>query len=128
MNQSVADEIWQAVQQAERVLLHCHPRSDADSVGSVLAFGHLLRALGKTVTIIQGDTPVAGYLAALPGAAEILPQTVGEIDLAAFDLFLILDSSSWERVTERGPVALPPGLDTVVSITIKPPRPLAGLI
>ena len=52
----LAPVIWSEIQKANKILLHCHPNPDRDSVGGVLAMKHALISLGKKVTIIWGDS------------------------------------------------------------------------
>ncbi|MBI2100889.1 MAG: bifunctional oligoribonuclease/PAP phosphatase NrnA [Candidatus Vogelbacteria bacterium] len=110
----LAPEIWQAVKSAKRVLLTLHPNPDPDSVGSALACYHLLRALGKEPVVIKGDSPLPEYLSFLPGYEAIVPKNYLEIELTDFDLFLILDISSPDRVSNLGEVEFPPPLKTIL--------------
>ena len=110
----VAAEILAAIKSAKRILLHCHPRADADSVASVLALKAALEGLGKTVTAIRGDTPLPEYLAVLPDFAAIQSKNYFEIDPTEFDLFIILDAGQPNRISELQPVVFPPTLRTIV--------------
>ena len=110
----VAAEVLAAIKSAKRILLHCHPRADADSVAGVLALKAALEGLGKTVTAIRGDTPLPEYLAVLPDFAAIQSKNYFEIDPTEFDLFIILDAGQPERISELQPVVFPPTLRTVV--------------
>lgn len=109
-----APEFWRLVDVSRHILLHCHPRADQDSVGSVVALAAVLRGLGKEVTAIAGDDPLAAYLQWLPGAEKILEQNYGATDLADIDLFIILDSGAPDRISALGPVVFPPPLKTIV--------------
>lgn len=110
MAQSIKDEI----DKAHKILLHCHPNPDPDSVGSSLAMYHALRAMGKQVTVIAGDSEKPENLAVLPGFADIKQQTYGETDLSEFDLFVVLDSGSTNMITRSVPVEFPEHLQVVV--------------
>jgi nanoRNase/pAp phosphatase (c-di-AMP/oligoRNAs hydrolase) len=52
----LAPAIWAEIERAKRILLHLHVNPDGDSVGSALATYHALKALGKEVTVISGDS------------------------------------------------------------------------
>ncbi|MBI2097788.1 MAG: DHH family phosphoesterase [Candidatus Vogelbacteria bacterium] len=117
----LAPEIWRVVQAARRVLLILHPKPDPDSVGSNLAFCHLLRGLGKEATLLKGDSPMPGYLSFLPGYETIVPKNYleiypasGGVDPADFDLFLVLDLAEPGRISHLGEVKFPSGLKTVL--------------
>lgn len=107
-------KIWKQVERSKRILLHCHPGPDGDSVGSALAFYHVLKNMGKDVTVIQGDNPIPRNLISLPGADKIIPQNIFQIDLSQYDLFIINDSSSIKQITRMGDIKLPKKLTTVV--------------
>lgn len=114
VSQETAKPIWEAIQKSKRVLLHFHPNPDPDSVGSALAMCQALRSVGKESTVIKGDSPLPEYLSFLPGYETVAPKNYLEIDPAAFDLFLILDISQLNRVTDLGEVKIPFGLKTVL--------------
>ena len=97
----LAPEILDVIKKSESILLHCHPSPDPDSVGSALAMKFALQSLGKKVTIIAGDSPVPSAFSHFPGFAEIIPKNFFEIDLAAFDLFIIQDSGSLDRISKK---------------------------
>ena len=111
---TLAPEIWQAIQQAQNILLHLHPRPDEDSIGSVLAMGHALASLGKKFTIIKGDSPLPEEYSHLPGYNWIVDKNFFEIALADFDLFLILDTGGVEQISRQGEIIFPDHLNTVL--------------
>ncbi len=99
----MAPSVLEAITKADRILLHCHPSPDPDSVGSVLAMKFALEQLGKKVTAIQGDSSIPQAFMHFPGAETIVKKKFGEIDLATFDLFIILDSGSPEMISLTRP-------------------------
>ncbi|MEK7621954.1 MAG: DHH family phosphoesterase [Patescibacteria group bacterium] len=109
-----APVIWKEIEKAERILLHLHPSPDPDSVGSALGMYHALRGLGKSVTVIGGDSPLPTFLSHLPGFEAIEPKNWSEIKLADFALFLILDAASLGMISHLGPVVFPLTLRTIV--------------
>ena len=85
-------------------VLSSHARPDGDSVGSQLALAHALRALGKTVRIVNHDPP-PGYLHGLAGVTDIeVADTVSD----RFDAAVVLECGTLERTEvgglERQPV------------------------
>src|SRR3989344_7317983 len=123
----LAPEIWNAIKGAKKILLHLHPNPDPDSVGSALAMSHALRALGKSVTVIKGDSPMPEYLSFLPGYEAILAKNYLEIEPTDFDLFLMLDISQLNRVTGLGEVKFPSTLKTILIDHHVTAEPFAGL-
>ena len=118
----IAPDILSLIKSSTSVLLHCHPSPDPDSVGSALAMKLALESLGKKVTVIAGDSEIPKAFSHFPGFASIVPKNFFEIDLAAFDLFIIQDSGSPEMISRKSPmvdgaaqpIIFPSGLKTVV--------------
>lgn len=108
-----AQKIKSEIDKAKHILLHCHPSPDPDSVGSALAMKLGLEQLGKKVTLIKGDSEIPGSFD-FPGIATIVQKNLFEIDLKDFDLFIILDSGSIEKVSTEGKVVFPDSLMTIV--------------
>ncbi len=107
-------KIWKQIDRSKKILLHFHPGPDGDSVGSSLAFYHVLKNIGKDVVIIQGDNQIPNNLLTIPGADKITPKNFFQIDLNQFDLFVINDSSSPKQISRLGDVKLPKKLNTIV--------------
>ncbi len=80
------------IKKAKSILLHCHPSPDPDSVGSALAVKFAVEQLGKKVTVIKGDSDIPQAFMHFPGAKDILMKSFWEIDVADYDLFIIVDS------------------------------------
>jgi len=97
---SAAPKILEIIKGSKNILLHCHIFPDCDSIGSALAMKFALEQLGKNATVIRGDSAIPEVFAKLPGAGEIVPKNLFEVDLSQFDLFLILDSGSLDRISQ----------------------------
>lgn len=110
----IYSQISSAIKDSHHILLHLHPGSDADSAGSALAFYHYLTSINKKVTLISGDSNLSPGLATLPGAKQITPQNFFDLNLADFDLFIILDSSEKRQISKLGEVVFPKHLKTIV--------------
>ncbi len=79
-------------------VLSSHARPDGDSVGSQLALTHALRALGKTVRIVNHDPPPM-YLHTLPGVTDIeVADTVDD----RFDAAVVLECGTLDRAEVSG--------------------------
>lgn len=111
---TMAPLIWEEIKKSKNILLHCHPSPDPDSVGSALAMMHILNALGKKVTVILGDSTPPSSLKVLPGSEKIEQINFFQVDLSKFDTFIILDTSSPEQVSKKGPVVFPDSLNTII--------------
>lgn len=108
-----ADQIFEEIKNANNILLHCHPKPDPDSVGSALGMYFMLQALGKTATVISGDSDIMNDLS-LPGVNKIQKKSFFDIDPTQFDLFIILDSAGKEMVSKKGEVVFPKTMKTIV--------------
>lgn len=105
MNYKQSKQILEEIEEANNVLLNCHASPDADTVSSALAMYQVLIQMGKKVRVICPD--------ALPSELQFLPQSsVFEIidfsnfDYSGFDLFIVMDTSTWDRVTGNKDVPL----------------------
>jgi bifunctional oligoribonuclease and PAP phosphatase NrnA len=96
MNSPAVDilvEIRDAIRSRSRFLLTSHARPDGDSIGSQVALAAALRALGKSVRMVNRDRPPSAFLA-LPGVADI--EVAPRVD-GAFDALVVLECSDLSR-------------------------------
>ncbi|WP_294157650.1 bifunctional oligoribonuclease/PAP phosphatase NrnA [uncultured Selenomonas sp.] len=78
-----------ALQDAKTLVITAHVNPDGDAIGSSLGLMHVLRSLGKDVTVLLDDDIPAGF-SVLPGYDAIRRSVEGEtIDC---DLFVVLDT------------------------------------
>ncbi len=110
----MAPKILEAIKKSNKILLHCHPYPDPDSVGSVLAIAAVLKKLGRDVTPIIGDTEYPQSLLGLPNHDWIQPKNYTQIEPNNFDLFLILDSSSPSQITQLTEIEFSNNMNTIV--------------
>jgi phosphoesterase RecJ-like protein len=101
------------INQSKKILLHCHPSSDPDSVGSALAMKLALESLNKDVVLIQGDDAVPKAFD-FPGVETIIQKTYFDLDLSIFDLFISLDSSSKSMISNKAEIIFPNNLKVMV--------------
>jgi phosphoesterase RecJ-like protein len=111
---NLAPQILDQINKSQKILLHCHPSPDPDSIGSALAMRYFLTSIGKQVTVIAGDSKLSNGALCLPNADKILPKNIFEITLSDFDLFIILDTSSSEQISKLKPITFPSGLKTII--------------
>jgi bifunctional oligoribonuclease and PAP phosphatase NrnA len=76
-------------------LITSHARPDGDSIGSQVALAAALRALGKTVRLVNRDAPPPAYLT-FPGvpAIEVAAETPSGVE---FDAVIVLECSDLTR-------------------------------
>lgn len=98
MNYKESAKILKEIKEAKKILVNCHRGPDSDSVGSALALNGVLKKLGKDVTIIcPSDIPAD--LTFLKGADSIWRVNFSTFDFSDYDLFLVIDSSTYSMVT-----------------------------
>jgi phosphoesterase RecJ-like protein len=95
MLQKIAD----VVRENQKFLITSHVRPDGDSIGSTLALYHILKNMGKTVTIYNQDRTPDNY-SFLPGSDRIEHVLPAVED---FDAVFILDCSELDRVGDVAP-------------------------
>ena len=91
---NTADKILDVIKKSKRILLHCHPYPDPDSIGSVLAMTMVLKNMGVEVVPIMGDSDYPNNLKSLPHHDLLLKKNFSEINQNDFDLFIIFSGSS----------------------------------
>ncbi|HEX6977585.1 MAG TPA: bifunctional oligoribonuclease/PAP phosphatase NrnA [Patescibacteria group bacterium] len=106
MNYPHSQEILDEVKKSEKVLINCHANCDADSVGSAVSFLHFVKGLGKEAKIVS-PSPIPKNLSFLKETKDIEIVDYEKFDFTAWDLFVVLDSASWERVTGNKKVSIP---------------------
>jgi phosphoesterase RecJ-like protein len=87
------NEVLHSIRSHERILVTSHLRPDGDAVGSMLALGFLLRAMGKSPQLVLAD-PVPVLYRTLPGANTI--RGCADLD-PHFDTAIVLECDSVER-------------------------------
>ena len=86
-------QIRDALRARSSFLLTSHARPDGDSIGSQVALAAALRAIGKTVRIVNRDRPPSSFLS-MAGVAsiEVAPRVEGD-----FDALVVLECSDLSR-------------------------------
>jgi phosphoesterase RecJ-like protein len=93
----MANEIITAINEGESFVITAHVRLDGDALGSELAFYLMLQNMGKKAVIYNQDETPQQYRF-LPGAHNIVHE-LG--DIGQYDVGVVLDCSSLERVGEK---------------------------
>lgn len=99
-------KILQEIKKAKNILINVHKNPDLDTVGSSLAMMQFLKKIGKSVKIICPHKIEKNYLF-LKYANKIETVDFSKFDFSPYDLFLILDTGSYDRVTGKREIKLP---------------------
>lgn len=93
------------LKEAESILIITHYRPDGDAIGSSLALGASLKALGKSVTCVNRDE-VPEYLGFMQDEGLSILSGVSP-ELSAVDLIVALDCATIERLGASVVAVLP---------------------
>lgn len=115
---------------ADRIVITTHRKPDGDAMGSALGLWHVLRKLGKEVTIVS-PTAYDPFLEWMPGTAEVVDATAKPFDASKLaskaDIIFCLDFSGLDRLESfRQDVEESPAHKVVVDHHIDP-EPFARL-
>ena len=92
------EEILRVISQGEHFLVVSHERPDGDAVGSMLAFGEILRQLGKRADLVSADRVPAVYRQ-LPGVDAL--RTAMQVQ-GPYDAVILLECDGIERARLKG--------------------------
>jgi bifunctional oligoribonuclease and PAP phosphatase NrnA len=90
--------IVDAIRERQRFVVSSHERPDGDSIGSELAMALALRALGKTVRVVNRD-PAPPPMQAFPGVPDI--EITDRVD-GEFDAAIVMECSDLSRTGVKG--------------------------
>lgn len=108
MNYSESNTILEELKKAKRIIVNCHRSPDPDSIGSALAMYKVLRDMGKTVDIVCPSDGLYDRIDDLPNFDKIQKSVdFTKFDFTEYDLFISLDSSSWDMITDGQDVDVP---------------------
>lgn len=113
MNYQQSKQILEEIKKAKRILLNCHRNPDPDSIGSALALYRVLVDMGKDVKVVCPTDIADKKLVFLENFDKIEKIDFSTFDFSQYDLFIALDSSSWDMVSNI-PEMKPPSLPIVV--------------
>ena len=102
------EELKRTLQRARSIAIVAHHNPDGDAMGSSLGLAHVLRAIGKEVTVLMPNTP-AQYLQWMPGAHEVIAFEADKEKatriIASADLLFCMDFNRADRVRDlEGPI------------------------
>ena len=91
------DHIQNHLKNSRRVLLVSHVNPDGDAIGSLIAMGLALEAMGHSVTLAN-DSPIPAVYRFLPAVHRITDRIDGE---QPYDTAMVLDCGDLKRVGDR---------------------------
>ncbi|MDP3917985.1 MAG: bifunctional oligoribonuclease/PAP phosphatase NrnA [Candidatus Woesebacteria bacterium] len=98
MNYPESQLILEEIKKAKKILVNCHRGPDGDSVGSALAIQSVIDNMGIKVDVICPNQLPADLLF-LSNSNNVKTIDFNEFDFSGYDLFIILDSSTYGMVT-----------------------------
>ena len=99
-------KLLKILKKSKKILINVHRSPDADSLGSALSFYEYLTKIGKEVKVICPDKLTEDNLF-LPFSEKVEEVNFENLDFLKWDVFLVLDSSNWEIVTEKPDIKIP---------------------
>ncbi len=93
------ESVIHQINNSRRILVVSHTNPDGDAIGSLIATGLSLKALNKKTTLYN-ESPIPAVYRFLPKVHHV----VREIEEIAYDLAIILDCSSLERIGKAAAV------------------------
>lgn len=109
----ISQKIKEKIDKAENILINLHKHPDYDSFSSALALSYVLNKMGKKNKILSCQG-VSEYFYFLRGAEKIEHIDYAGYDFKDYDLFIIPDTGSEDRVTGSKDVFLPVGLEKII--------------
>ena len=101
-----SQKLLEKIKSAKKILINCHRSPDCDSIGSALAMSEAALSLGKECLVVC-PSEVEEIFYFMKGAEKIKTINFSEFDFKAYDLFILLDSSSEEQITDVKGMKLP---------------------
>ncbi|MFA6081433.1 MAG: bifunctional oligoribonuclease/PAP phosphatase NrnA [Patescibacteria group bacterium] len=106
-NYSLSKSILKEIKQANNILINVHRNPDLDSIGSATAlYQALIKIFGKKATLVCPHE-IPENFKFLKGADKVIMIDFSRFDFSQYDLFLIVDSGSYDIVTGSKEVKLP---------------------
>lgn len=106
MNYKKSSEILEKIKKSKKILLNCHRNPDPDSIGSAIAMENVLEKMGKEVDVIC-PTELDKSVKFLNGFKDIKKVDFESFDFGKYDLFIAVDSSTWQMVAGKDDIKKP---------------------
>lgn len=99
-------KIFEIIKQSKNILINIHRNPDLDSIGSATALYQVLIKIGKKITLICPHQ-IPENFKFLKGAKKVKTIDFSSFNFSLYDLFIILDSGSFDIVTGSKEIKLP---------------------
>jgi len=100
MNYEKSSVLLDKIRSANKIVINCHKSPDPDCVGSALSLKRVIEEnFQKHVDVICPDD-VPEETKFLSGAQTVKTVLFSQVNFNDYDLFLIVDTSNWDRVDE----------------------------
>ena len=108
--------ILKAIREANNILINVHPHADLDSISSALAFKKVIEKIDgkKKILIVSPEAIKEDFSFLGEEVKNIKMIDFSSFNFSSFDLFLILDASSDDRVTSSKKIFLPKSIKKIV--------------
>lgn len=113
MNDSIERDILNKILSAKNIILNCHHNPDPDSVGSALSMYQFLKSKSINCTIVCPNL-IPNNLKFLPFWDIVQKIDFANFDFSSFDLFIAMDSASWNRISGSHEIPKPENIPFVV--------------
>jgi len=116
MNYKNSSLILKTVKKAKNILVNIHPHADLDSISSALVFKKVIEQIDskKNVLVVSPEAIKEDFSFLGEEVKNIKVIDFSSFDFSSFDLFLILDASSDDRVTGSKKIFLPRSIKKIV--------------
>lgn len=118
--------ILEEIKKANNILINVHVGPDLDTVGSAMAMYSVLKKFGKRISLVCPSKLEENFLL-LPETTLIKTIDFGKYKFDSFDLFVILDSMTYDRVTGSKQIQLPQNITKVI-VDHHKRNPLRGVV
>lgn len=112
MNYRESKLILEEIKKAKRILVNCHRRPDIDSISSALAVYSALTELDKNLDIVcPSRLPIPSNY--MNNFNNIRTVDFNKFNFDLYDLFIVLDSSTWDTVVGSKDIKRPKNLKII---------------
>lgn len=108
-----SQKIWDKILKSDNILINTHKHPDYDSISSAVALSKVLNEMGKKNKIVSCQN-ISEHFMFIKGAEKIEVIDYKSFDFIPYDLFIIPDTGSFDRVTGDKGIGLPDNLEYVV--------------